>query len=443
MRGSDSEELISSAVENFIGGICILDIDSDTKAITPVYLNDGYYRMMGGSRGQTDAIMTHLRMSVIPEDIPVLDQGIEDIISDNGSAECEYRIVDHEGNLMWQKLRGNLYSREGKRNRIIAVILDCTEQKTIEEELKRQSDYMHLLMDTDITFDFNCRTDVCIYRIAEAESLTHDAVVKGYLEQIPSSGIHNDDIKNYVEMIESAMQHPRRDALEFRSKGLLNHNSDEYRWFKVNIVSILGHEGYVSHVIGHITDIHEEKLKEAELKLRADRDSLTGLLNKEATKTLINSILEKYTADGDITGALFMVDSDNFKHINDAYGHMVGDKVLAKIGEILRDNFKGMDVTGRVGGDEFMVFLNNIRTEKDSEFIAQKVGYLIGHAFDGEPFGSDVSVSIGIAICPKHGLTYEELYAKADKALYHMKKHGKSGCVLFDDELMKGINTQR
>ncbi|MCR5301568.1 MAG: diguanylate cyclase [Lachnospiraceae bacterium] len=440
MRGNDSEEMISSAVENFIGGICILEVDTDTKEITPIYLNDGYYRMMGGTRVQTDAIMTHLRRSVIPDDLPILDQGLEDIISDNGSAECEYRIVDHEGNLMWQKLRGNLYSRKGTKNCIIAVILDCTEQKTIEEELKRQSDYMHLLMDTDITFDFNCRTDVCIYSMTEADSLSHDEVVKNYIKQIPSIGIHEDYIENYTQMIESAMQHPRRDSMEFRSKGLLNHNSEEYRWFKVSIVSILGHEGYVSHVIGHITDIQEEKLKEAELRLRADRDSLTGLLNKEATKTLINNILETYSADGNITGALFMVDSDNFKHINDAYGHITGDRVLAKIGEILRDNFKGMDVTGRVGGDEFMVFLNNIRTESDSEFIAKKIGYLIGHAFDGEDFGADVSVSIGIALCPKHGLKYEELYGKADKALYHMKKNGKSGCVLYDDELMKDID---
>ncbi len=428
------EELIASAVENFIGGVCILDIDNATKEISPVWMNDGFYRMMGGSRAQTDAIMAHLKLNVIPDDIPVLEQGIEDIIADNGSAECTYRIVDHEGNLMWQMLRGNLYSRQGSKSRIVAVILDCTEQKTIEEELKRQSDYMHLLMGTDITFDFNCRTDVCIYRISEADSLSHDTVVKDFLEQIPASGIHEDDIENYQEMIRNAMKHPRRDAMEYRSRGILK-NGKDYRWFKVNIVSILGQEGYVSHVIGHISDIHEEKLKELELRLRADRDSLTGLSNKEATRQLIEVALSKYNEGGRI-GALLMVDSDNFKHINDAYGHIQGDRVLSKIGEILRDNFKGMDVTGRVGGDEFMVFMDNIRTEDDASFIASKVSRLIRHAFDGEEIGKDVSVSIGIALCPKDGTEYTGLYSKADKALYHVKKNGKSGCFEYDEKLL-------
>ena len=436
MQKDMEKSFLNSVIDNFIGGICVLEIDSKKRTIKPVFLNDGFYRMMGGPREQTDNIMRDLRASVIPSDLPHLEQGIDDILADDGSAECEYRIVNYDGSLMWHKLRGNLYGRIGSRNTICAVILDCTEQKTIEEELKRQSDYMHLLMDTDITFDFNCRTDVCIYRVSRADSLTHDSVVKGYLEQIPSSGIHKEDMARYTEMFENAMHHARRDACEFRSKDIIEHTG-EYRWYKVNIVSILGQEGYVSHIIGHIVDIHEEKLKEFELRLRADKDPLTGLLNKEATRKLIEKALENYGGP-DRIGALLMIDSDDFKHINDTYGHIVGDKVLAKIGEILSGNFKGMDVTGRVGGDEFMVFINNIRTAQDAVFLSEKINRLVRNAFLDEEFGKDVSVSIGIVVCPEYGTDYEELYSKADKALYYMKKHGKSGCMLYDASLEKG-----
>ena len=433
MNAQAQDQLIGSAVKYFIGGICILNIDSKTRQIRPEYLNEGFFRMMGGTEKQVRTMMQDIRLSVIPDDLPLLEQGIDDILADNGSAECEFRIVGVDGNLMWLKLRGNLYSREGARNLISAVILDCTEQKMIEAELKRQSDFMHLLMDTDITFDFNCRTDVCIYRINETEELSHDAVVKGYLEQIPASGIHPEDIPGYQEMLNSAMRHAHRDSMEFRSRGIIN-PTEEYRWFKVQIASVLGQEGYVSHIIGHITDIHEEKLKELELKLRADRDSLTGLMNKAATRDLIEKILTGYQ-DGELLGALLMLDVDNFKHVNDGYGHAVGDKVLSRIGGILNDNFKGMDVTGRVGGDEFMVFMHNIRTPMDACSLAKKVENLVIHGFTGEPADGEVSLSIGIAVTPDHGKTFEELYQNADKALYHIKEHGKAGVKLYEEGL--------
>ncbi len=430
---ADDNSFVSSIVKNFIGGICAFDVDSKTRSITPVYINEGFYRMMNATQAQTDALLKNLRLSVIPDDLPLLEQGIDDILADNGSAECEFRIVSPDGNVMWLRLRGNLLLRDGSRNTLNCVILDCTEQKMIEEELKRQSDYMHLLMDTDITFDFNCRTDVCVYRICETNALEHDAVIKGYLEQIPSSGIYEEDEHDFEEMIKSAMLHAHRDSLEFRSKGIIN-PTEEFRWFKVDIVSILGKEGYVSHVIGHITDIHEEKLKQLELKLRADRDSLTGLMNKGATEEMIHKILPQY-ADSEMIGALMMLDTDDFKHINDTYGHATGDRVLEKIGEILRNNFKGMDVTGRVGGDEFMVFMHNIHSGEDAGLLAAKIERLVMHAFDGEPLGKDVSMSIGISLCPGHATTYEELYAKADKALYFVKEHGKADYRIYSEEL--------
>ncbi len=427
------DAFVGSIVKNFIGGICAFEVNSDTRKITPVYLNDGLYRMINGTPHQIDALFEDIRLSVIPDDLPLLEQGIDDILSDNGSAECVFRIVAPDGSLMWLLLRGNLLLREGTQNVFNCVILDCTEQKEIEEEVKRQSDYMHLLMDTDITFDFNCRTDVCVYRISETDALSHDAVVKGYVEQLSESGIYPDDEPAFEEMIRSAMRHAHRDSLEFRSKGIINPSSD-YRWYKADIVSILGKEGYVSHIIGHIVDINDRKLKELELKLRADRDSLTGLLNKRATEELIRKVLQQYPGT-EMTGALMMLDSDNFKHINDTYGHVTGDRVLERIGEILRHNFKGMDVTGRVGGDEFMVFMHNIRSEHDASYMASKVEDLLMNSFDEESVGHDVSLSIGIAICPQHGTTYEELYAKADKALYFIKEHGKAGYRIFHNEL--------
>ncbi len=428
------QEFINNIVNYFIGGICVFDVDSKSLSLKPLYMNDGLYRMLGGTKDNIDHIFKDLRISIIPDDMEVFEQGITDILADDGAAEFEFRIVNHDGSLMWIRFHGNLYSRDGSSNIVTAVLLDCTEQKTIEEELKRQSDYMHLLMDTDITFDFNCRTDVCIYRFTQTDALEHDSVIKGYHEKLPSLGIHEDDIGAYTEILESAMAHPHRDKLEFRSVGLIN-PTDEYRWYRADVVSILGKEGYVSHVIGHIVDIHESKLKEIELKLRADHDGLTGLMNKQATETLIKNTLEQYKKDKELVGAMMILDTDSFKHIIDTYGHSTGDRVLARIGEVIQNNFKGMDVTGRIGGDEFMIFMHNIRNPENAENLADKVQFLVRHSFDNEEFGKDVSMSIGIAIAPEHGTDFENLYNTADKALYYVKTHGKANHKIYSESL--------
>ncbi|MCR5249291.1 MAG: diguanylate cyclase [Lachnospiraceae bacterium] len=425
----EHREFLDSIVENFIGGICAFEVNAGTKRIKPVYLNSGLYRMMGGSRTAVDQLFADIYLSIIPDDVKLFEQGIRDILADDGAIEFEFRIVNVDGGLMWLRLHGNLYSREGERNIISAVILDCTEEKTIEEELKRQSDYMHLLMDTNITFDFNCRTDVCVYRFARTDTLHHDAVVQGYLEQIPSSGLHPEDVQTYSRMLTSAMYHAHRDSIEFRSKGFFD-EAEEYRWYRANVVSIMGKEGYVSHVIGHIVDIHDQKLKEIELQLRADHDGLTGLMNKRATEELIQTMIRQYGNDENL-GALIILDTDNFKGVNDTYGHRMGDHVLATIGEIIRNNFKGMDVTGRIGGDEFMVFANNIGSCENACLLANRVEQKVMHAFDGTDLEGHVSMSIGVAVCPSHGTDFGTLYKHADEALYYIKEHGKAAVHLY------------
>lgn len=425
------ENFVGSIVENFIGGICAFEVNSTTLKIAPIYLNDGLYRMLGGNRASVDQMFADIRLSVIPEDTAVFEQGLKDIMADDGPVTFAFRIVNTDGGLMWLRINGNLYSRDGNINIISTVITDCTEEKTIEEELKRQSDYMNLLMGTDITFDFNCRTDVCVFRYAKSDSYTHDEVIQRYLEKLPSSGIHEEDVKAYAKMFTTALYHAHRDNIDFRSKNF--RSSGEYRWYRANIVSIMGKEGYVSHVIGHIIDIHEDKLKEIELQLRADHDGLTGLMNKKATEELIQNILPKYEGT-DNEGALLIFDTDNFKGVNDTYGHSMGDHVLATIGEIIRNNFKGMDVTGRIGGDEFMVFANNIGNSENASRLAKRVEEQVMHAFDGEDVEGKVSMSIGIAMFPSAGKDFKTLYKHADEALYFVKEHGKANWNLYSEK---------
>lgn len=159
------------------------------------------------------------------------------------------------------------------------------------------------------------------------------------------------------------------------------------------------------------------------LQNEVDLDLLTGLNNKMATERKI----KQYMADNpDTLGLLFVLDIDNFKDINDSNGHAAGDEVLKMIGLYLKETFGDNHIVGRVGGDEFIIFIKGIATEQVAVEEIQKVRdliikpVLIGAA---ELF---ISVSIGAAEYPENGDDFKELYKAADKALYEAKKNGKN-----------------
>jgi len=186
--------------------------------------------------------------------------------------------------------------------------------------------------------------------------------------------------------------------------------------------------GRVNGIVALINDVTKKQLLKMELEERSTHDPLTGLLNKAATEEMVGMAVLKCSLDGSTgTGALMMIDVDNFKGVNDNFGHAVGDKVLKTVGSIIHSNFKGMDVKGRVGGDEFMVFA---RDADDSVALrlATAIGEQAAHAFDGQNLEGRVSLSIGIALCPKHGSSFQELYKAADQALYLVKEGGKGSC---------------
>ena len=126
-----------------------------------------------------------------------------------------------------------------------------------------------------------------------------------------------------------------------------------------------------------------------------------------------------------------MIDLDYFKSVNDTYGHITGDNVLKDCAAATKTVLRDSDIIGRQGGDEFVVFCRGIKNsalaEKKAEQIRQSWKNVI-------PGSSDKyqTASIGISMYPEHGITFQELYGKADTALYRAKEQGRDRCVLFD-----------
>ncbi|MCR4991006.1 MAG: GGDEF domain-containing protein [Lachnospiraceae bacterium] len=167
-----------------------------------------------------------------------------------------------------------------------------------------------------------------------------------------------------------------------------------------------------------------------ELKDKADTDQLTGLKNKLATE---REIKEYITDHPDSLGMLFVVDIDNFKKINDTMGHAFGDEVLRELGRNIGINFRVSDIIGRSGGDEFMIFLKNLKEEQNTLREAQKLIYFFRHFQVGDYVKYSVTASIGAAVFPTNGADFETLYKAADAAVYKSKKRGKNQLSFFDD----------
>lgn len=169
--------------------------------------------------------------------------------------------------------------------------------------------------------------------------------------------------------------------------------------------------------------VYENYRKNQELMKYAQTDALTGLYNKETTKLRTDDLLSQ---TDDKVHAFLILDMDCFKQINDVYGHAVGDVVLQKFGKLLRTIFREDDIVGRIGGDEFVVIMKNVKSKEMA--IAKSEELLVAttqYKFE-ELNGNHISISIGIAMAPEDGDCYMDLYKRADQALYHAKRGGKS-----------------
>ena len=163
------------------------------------------------------------------------------------------------------------------------------------------------------------------------------------------------------------------------------------------------------------------------LKNKAECDLLTNLLNKKTFEGRVENMIANHSAEE--AGALWIIDLDNFKGINDTLGHLAGDQVLSLVAEKMRETFRQQDYLGRIGGDEFAVYLtfhNQGERRAIIESRAEQLSSMIGKIAEEMQQDVKVSCSIGIALDPEHGTSYEELYRSADKALYQSKEAGKN-----------------
>ena len=180
-------------------------------------------------------------------------------------------------------------------------------------------------------------------------------------------------------------------------------------------------------------DITKQKEAEATIHYLAYHDTLTGLPNRRRFHESIRLSIENASANRSKL-AVLLIDLDNFKQINDSYGHAAGDRVLESVAERLKMETVSGYMAARMGGDEFTVLLTDVQEE---EAVAAAAGRLIDSLCQPVPFGAvqlDVTPSIGVAMYPTHGTDADTLLIHADTAMYRVKTEGKNGYGLYSDK---------
>ncbi|ANV99012.1 putative bifunctional diguanylate cyclase/phosphodiesterase [Bradyrhizobium icense] len=186
-------------------------------------------------------------------------------------------------------------------------------------------------------------------------------------------------------------------------------------------------------LISSSTDISEQKAFEEHLFRSAYYDELTGLPTRRVIEHRVNSLLKYDNGQG--LFALAFLDVDNFKHINDYYGHSVGDALLAEIAKRVGLDLRDSDILSRISGDEFVLLLNPVQSESE---VAEFIRFILQRL--KAPFFIDqseifASTSIGVSLYPEHGRSYEELRQNADIAMYRVKNGNKGAAAFFDTSM--------
>lgn len=209
------------------------------------------------------------------------------------------------------------------------------------------------------------------------------------------------------------------------------HKSGYQYWVEARFAPVKDADGNIKHCVSTLIDITSRKIDQEQLAHIAHHDTLTDLPNrlsffKQFTQNLSLAKRQKSRL------AIMFVDLDDFKKINDNFGHAHGDAVLQETAKRMSACIRDSDVIGRIGGDEFLVLLADIDSEESAVKVANKIQECLKKPFIIENHAEQLSCSIGIALFPHHGTTEIEIAKNADKAMYEVKSKGKNGIHVFN-----------
>ncbi len=419
-----TKKMLDMLLENIPGGV--MEYDVETEKIG--YVSKGLTNIFGCSeKSFREHFLNSFGLFVYKFDRPMVKEQIANQTAFFDTVELTYRVRGIMDDIIWVTHKGKLYTDSNGVRRFLVVINDVTNEKLIQSELQRSSEQLYMETERlklieeavdNTEYDYNVIND-CM-ETSEKDEKGNRRLIRRFMENdCLSAVIHPDDLPFCMELFQDCLKSPKKGTVEYRIR---EKGNNAYSWARLTFISFADKNDRVIRVVGSAKDITEEKKKSEELKAKIALDGMTGLLNKTTMEERVEEFI-KNSSFGSIH-AMMMIDTDNFKNVNDTLGHAYGDKVIKFVSSTIKEIFRESDYVGRMGGDEFMVFMKNT-TRSITEARAVKLNNSIRRAFTEKGITVGISCSIGIAYFARDGVDYQSLFKAADRALYDAKEAGK------------------
>ena len=380
-----------------------------------------------------DTFHNHLSELIPPEDWPEFSQKAARQLAVGDTMEMACRFYHKNGGFLWAMVKGRRVIHPNGNTYVCGMIADISRYKSMHDELYKKLDQLNIILaqTENIIFEWDLATDSIFFSDTWESIFGYSPVTREFGKTVSAalSHLHPDDVPvlfQHLQVLKSGAGYQAIDARIARADG-------QYLWCRLRATAIRDSAGAVCKLVGIIINIDAEKRETSALKKQAERDSLTKLLNKQAAHEKVTRYLNS-AADG-VNCVLMIIDLDHFKHVNDQYGHMVGDSVLTQCAKAIKCLFRSDDIVARIGGDEFLVLMKDTA---DRELVETRCSQLIS-AFRSilKPYvqAHTLSCSIGASFAPDHGTSYFDLFVAADRALYHAKGLGKNQYTFYDSHI--------
>jgi diguanylate cyclase (GGDEF)-like protein/PAS domain S-box-containing protein len=371
--------------------------------------------------------------AIHPEDRQRVNAALARTINTGTPYRCKYRVIADSDQTRWVITSAKpALDEAGKVAQLLGVVVDVTDQMETAAALAESRFQFQTLTETLPQIVWSCdaegRHDYFSARWSEFTGIEPEDITEETWKELV--------FPEHSTMVANVWNNALRTGQPYDIDYRFRHRSGQYRWLRVMALPVRGDDGQIMRWFGTSTDVHEayllaedrERLAR-ELERVATEDALTGLLTRRAFIDKVTAMINRNLRSRH-QASLLMLDIDHFKSINDTYGHPAGDRVLASAASRLRAAVRKQDIVGRLGGEEFAVYLPQC-SKREALEVAGRIRDLMGSdSITLEGGGAVVAtVSIGVTTGPENRLTLDQSLGVADKALYLAKTGGRNRAV--------------